>query len=112
MQNVDTYMKDLKKWNSYLQLIIKMYKLNFKLSIYNYLTESEVSNLICDTETHFEIYNASRNDCNNIDIGFFKKDYITEYNLEMLQDDPDKNDTLKNQTVIPLYMIDYLPYNM
>ncbi|XP_050532869.1 uncharacterized protein LOC126900892 [Daktulosphaira vitifoliae] len=109
MQNVDTYMKYLKKWNSYLQIIIKICKIpNFKVSTYNHLIDSKVSNLICSTETHFEIYIASRNDCNNIDIGFFKK----EYNLEMLKDEPDTNDTLKNQTVKPIYMINYLPYNM
>ncbi|XP_050537055.1 uncharacterized protein LOC126903105 [Daktulosphaira vitifoliae] len=113
MQNVDTYIKDLKKWNSYLQLIIKFSKRNFQVSFHNHLINSKVLNLICGTETHFEIYIASRNDCNNIDIGFFKKDYITEYNLEeILKDKTDTNYTFINKSGKPLYMIDYLPYSI
>ncbi|XP_050532578.1 uncharacterized protein LOC126900710 [Daktulosphaira vitifoliae] len=114
MHKVDVYMKDLKKWNSYLKLIRTICKIqNFKVSSYNHLIDSKISNLICGTETHFEIYNASRNDCNKIDIGFFKSDYITEYNLEeILKEEPDTNDTLKIQTGKPFYMVHYLPYNM
>ncbi|XP_050535494.1 uncharacterized protein LOC126902361 [Daktulosphaira vitifoliae] len=116
MQKVDIHIKDLKKWSNYLNLIIKNCSIpNWKNSFHNHFINSNVSNIICSTESHFEIYKASKNECNIIDVGYFKKPDITQFDLEKLKDEPDNNDnndTINTQPCKPLYMIDYLPYNI
>ncbi|XP_050529819.1 uncharacterized protein PF3D7_1223600-like isoform X2 [Daktulosphaira vitifoliae] len=107
IQKVGIYMNDLQKWSNHINLIKDKYS-------------------ICRSETHSEIYNASTNDINKIDIGFYEDvedDYnyywkiITEINSKELKDDHNKsendiNDSLKDQSNNNLLcMFHYLPYN-
>ncbi|XP_050535324.1 uncharacterized protein LOC126902258 isoform X2 [Daktulosphaira vitifoliae] len=131
MQKVVIYLFDLKKWNYYFNFIARKFKIrSFSVSNYNNFIDSKVLDYICNTEAHSEIYNASEKYSNKIDIGHYEdvddvnEDYyyywkiITTFNLEDVKDDHDENeintnDSFENQsTYKPLYMIDYLPYNI
>ncbi|XP_050529818.1 uncharacterized protein PF3D7_1223600-like isoform X1 [Daktulosphaira vitifoliae] len=128
IQKVGIYMNDLQKWSNHINLIkdkcssIWFYN-NIKI---NHFITSKVLDSICRSETHSEIYNASTNDINKIDIGFYEDvedDYnyywkiITEINSKELKDDHNKsendiNDSLKDQSNNNLLcMFHYLPYN-
>ncbi|XP_050536951.1 uncharacterized protein LOC126903055 isoform X2 [Daktulosphaira vitifoliae] len=73
---------------------------------------------ICKSEARSEIYNASMNDSNNINIGYYEDMKIVEHNLKDLKDEHNENDedtkNLFQYELIyePLYMIDYLLYNV
>ncbi|XP_050536953.1 uncharacterized protein LOC126903057 isoform X1 [Daktulosphaira vitifoliae] len=120
IEKVDIYMKDLEKWNIYLNFNVRKFKIQFfNISTFKKFIDFKVLDHICNTEAHSEIYNASKNDSNNINIGYFKDMEIVEYYIKNLKDDykeidkdtkycPSKYDL----PFEPLHIIDYLPYNV
>ncbi|XP_050536955.1 uncharacterized protein LOC126903057 isoform X3 [Daktulosphaira vitifoliae] len=120
IEKVDIYMKDLEKWDNYLNFNVQKFKIRFfNISKYKKFIDFKVLDHICNTEAHSEIYNASKNDSNNINIGYFKDMEIVEYYIKNLKDDykeidkdtkycPSKYDL----PFEPLHIIDYLPYNV
>ncbi|XP_050535427.1 uncharacterized protein LOC126902328 [Daktulosphaira vitifoliae] len=124
MKKVEIYLNDLNKWKDSFNLISNKSRiLCFSASSCKELINFKVKDRICNTESHIEIHNASTNDRNNIEIGYYEdkecaKDDITEFSLKDLKDDLvvkdiSTNDSLENQsTYKPLYMIDYWPYNV
>ncbi|XP_050535397.1 uncharacterized protein LOC126902315 isoform X1 [Daktulosphaira vitifoliae] len=124
MEIVEIYISDLKKWNEYFNFIVKSFNIrSYNVSNFKNFIGFKVLDRICNTESHSEIYNASMNDNNKIDIGYYedKKDVNDgniEFNLENLKDKDDENnidanDSFEHQSNYkPLYMIDYWPYNL
>ncbi|XP_050530615.1 uncharacterized protein LOC126899608 isoform X1 [Daktulosphaira vitifoliae] len=119
IKKVDIYMKDLEKWSTDFNFIVQKFKIRyFNVSNFKKFIDFKVLDRICNSEARSEIYNASMNDSNNINIGYYEDMKIVEHNLKDLKDDHNENDEdTKNSfqyelTYEPLYMIDYLPYNV
>ncbi|XP_050535472.1 uncharacterized protein LOC126902352 isoform X1 [Daktulosphaira vitifoliae] len=119
MKKVKIYIKDLKKWNEYLNLSVKNFNIrSYNVTNFKNFIDFKVLDRICNTESHSEIYNISTNDKNNIEIGYYKdvqnvEDDAIQVNLKDLKDenDIDTADFNEHQSIYkPLYMIDYWPY--
>ncbi|XP_050535406.1 DNA-directed RNA polymerase subunit beta''-like isoform X2 [Daktulosphaira vitifoliae] len=124
INKVNIYLNDMEKWNKWFYNIVNSFKIrSLNISVFKHFISFKVLDRICNTESHSEIYNASMNDNNKIDIGYYedKKDVNDgniEFNLENLKDKDDENnidanDSFEHQSNYkPLYMIDYWPYNL
>ncbi|XP_050536948.1 uncharacterized protein LOC126903054 [Daktulosphaira vitifoliae] len=117
IKKVDIYMNDLEKWSTDFNFIVQKFKIRvFNISKYKKFIDIKVLDRICKSEARSEIYNASMNDSNNINIGYYEDLKIVEHNLKDLKDHNENDEDTKNSfqyesTYEPLYMIDYLPYN-
>ncbi|XP_050536952.1 uncharacterized protein LOC126903056 [Daktulosphaira vitifoliae] len=119
IKKVDIYMNDLEKRSKDFNFIVQNFKIRyFNVSKYKKFIDFKVLDRICNSEARSEIYNASMNDSNNINIGYYEDMKIVEHNLKDLKDEHNENDEdTKNffqyeLTYEPLYMVDYLPYNV